>query len=51
MTFNTALRIAAILLFILAALIGFDIIHATTTWSWEGLTATGLACWVGSTLP
>jgi hypothetical protein len=44
--FSLILRLAALVLFILAIIVGFG-------WGlshWEGLVATGLTAWVGSTL-
>ncbi len=40
------LRVAALVLFILAIVAGFT----WTVTTWEELSAAGLACWVGSTL-
>lgn len=49
MTLNALLRVAALVLFILAAIFAFlvDSISGTDI---LGLIAAGLACWVGSTL-
>jgi hypothetical protein len=42
------LRVAALVFFILALIAGFT--WGLTAWHWEGLTATGLALYVSSTL-
>jgi hypothetical protein len=42
------LRIAALVFFVLAIIAGYD--WGLASWHWEGLTATGLGLWVGSTL-
>lgn len=48
MTLSRALRVAALVLFIIAALI---VLVLTGNMKWfYGLLAIGLACWVGSTL-
>jgi len=42
------LRVAALIFFIFAIICGYT--WGLTSWHWEGLTATGLGLWVGSTL-
>jgi TRAP-type C4-dicarboxylate transport system permease small subunit len=42
------LRVAALVFFILAIIAGYR--WGLTNWHWEGLTATGLGLYVGSTL-
>lgn len=49
MTLGFALRVAALVLFIIAALFGFQVFNTTSS-VWEGLVASGLGCWVASTL-
>lgn len=48
MNLSFALRVAALVLFIIAALFGFQVFHDTNS-VWEGLVASGLGCWVSST--
>jgi hypothetical protein len=45
--FSFILRVAALVLFIVAVIAGFANWSTTT---WEELVAAGLACWVASTL-
>jgi len=48
MGLSFVLRVAALVFFIFAIICGYT--WGLTSWHWEGLTATGLGLWVGSTL-
>lgn len=48
MNLSRALLIVALILFVLATIVGFG--HPVAGWEWQGLTATGLACWVAAAI-
>lgn len=53
MTLDNALRVAALVLFVIGALLAFQVFGTATIGDLFGLTLAGLACWcaAGVTLP